>query len=117
MSDLLWSDPEDHIEWEPSPRGCGWLFGPNPVKNFLYENNMRLVARSHQLVNSGYSYIFDSTLVTVWSAPNYCNRCGNMAAILQVDEELNITEEIFFASKPRPRDKEEEAKIEMNYFL
>ena len=42
-------------------------------------------------------FCFDKQLVTVWSAPNYCYRCGNVASILQLDENLDAKIELFDA--------------------
>lgn len=41
--------------------------------------------------------MFDETLVTVWSAPNYCYRCGNVASILSIDADGNRDFKIFEA--------------------
>jgi len=103
MCDLLWSDPEDIEGWGLSPRGAGFLFGGNVVKQFNHTNGLELIARAHQLVMEGYKYMFDKTLATVWSAPNYCYRCGNVAAILELDESRNANFKIFEAAPQEAR--------------
>lgn len=86
--DLVWSDPEDIQEpWQVSPRGAGFLFGARVTDEFNYVNKLGLIARAHQLVMQGKKYHFNKNLVTVWSAPNYCYRCGNVAAILTIGED------------------------------
>jgi serine/threonine-protein phosphatase 6 catalytic subunit len=96
--DLMWADPEDIETWAMSPRGAGWIFGSRVTAEFNRINDLELVARAHQLVMDGFKYWFkEQSLVTVWSAPNYCYRCGNVASILNVNQNLERSFDIFHA--------------------
>ncbi|RKU43348.1 sporulation-induced protein [Coniochaeta pulveracea] len=96
--DLVWSDPEDIDTWAVSPRGAGWLFGDKVATEFNHVNGLKTIARAHQLVNEGYKFHFpEKSVVTVWSAPNYCYRCGNVASIMTVDKSLETKFSIFSA--------------------
>ena len=39
---------------------------------------------------SGSKLMHDNSIVTVWSAPNYCYRCGNVASVFRVDDLLAL---------------------------
>jgi len=116
MCDLLWSDPDDIEGWGLSPRGAGYLFGGSVTKEFTRHNKLDLIARAHQLVMEGYKKMFDNTIVTVWSAPNYCYRCGNVASVLQLDDNLNQEYKVFEAAPQDSRAFPAKA-ASMQYFL
>ena len=86
----MWSDPDsDTSGFKYSNRGAGYMFGGDVVERFLHANNCIRIYRAHQLCQEGFAEFFDGKLATVWSAPNYCYRFGNLASILELDEKLN----------------------------
>jgi serine/threonine-protein phosphatase 4 catalytic subunit len=117
MSDILWSDPDLEVKhFQMSPRGAGFLFGEEEVKKFNQANNIELIARAHQLIQEGYQFMFENGLVTVWSAPNYCYRCGNDASVMEFDEHMNRAFKIFEAC-PQDARKEPDRRPAPEYFL
>lgn len=71
LTDLLWSDPANIKNWGPnSDRGVSWCFGKPVVARFLKRNNLDLVCRSHTVVEGGYEFFGNQSLVTIFSAPN-----------------------------------------------
>uniref|UniRef100_A0A0N4ZWT0 Serine/threonine-protein phosphatase n=1 Tax=Parastrongyloides trichosuri TaxID=131310 RepID=A0A0N4ZWT0_PARTI len=100
MCDLLWSDPDDRGGWGISPRGAGYTFGQDISETFNHSNKLTLISRAHQLVMEGYNWAHERNVVTVFSAPNYCYRCGNQASIVEMDDELRY---VFVQFDPAPR--------------
>lgn len=73
LNDLLWSDPSDTaLDWEDNERGVSYCFGKAIINEFLARYDMDLICRAHMVVEDGYEFWNDRTLVTVFSAPNYC---------------------------------------------
>ncbi|XP_016992536.2 serine/threonine-protein phosphatase 4 catalytic subunit [Drosophila takahashii] len=107
IADLLWSDPQEASGWTASPRGHGQLFGGDVVEEFSRRNGVTLICRAHQLAQDGFRWHFNKQLVTIWSAPNYCYRCGNKAAFLRVNSGEDYAFEVFEAqalhTKPQPK--------------
>lgn len=96
---LLWSDPSESVsDWKRSNRRAGYLFNRRLTNEFLQQNGLQMVVRSHELVD-GYKKMFNDKLVTVWGAPNYCYLSGNRGSCLRVESgEVDV----YFVYDPMP---------------
>jgi serine/threonine-protein phosphatase PP1 catalytic subunit len=65
-----------------------YTFSKEVVQQFLHKLNIDLICRAHQVVEDGYEFFADKSLITIFSAPDYCYEYGNAAAIMKVDENL-----------------------------
>jgi len=121
ICDFLWSDPFEEEEGGDSDgdeneatswfgynetRQCSYIYGLDAVKHFLEENNLTSVIRAHEAQVDGYKMhmINESTgiprVITIFSAPNYCDVYNNKAACLKFDNAvLNIKQ---FIASPHP---------------
>eukprot|EP00899_Mesostigma_viride_P022497 jgi/Mesvir1/3431/Mv11929-RA.1 len=124
-SDVLWSDPSQQPGLRSnSLRGVGLFYGPDCTQQFLTENGLRLVVRSHegpdarerrpemQSMEGGFAIdhsVAAGALVTLFSAPDYPQfqageRGNNRAAFLVLRAPDYCTPHFtqFEAVKPRP---------------
>ena len=89
LCDLLWSDPDKMANgWGGNERGVSVTFNENIVNKMIEDLDIDLICRAHQVVEKGYEFFADKKLVTVFSAPNYCNQFDNAGAMMLVDENL-----------------------------
>lgn len=88
MAEMLWSDPQEANGWGPSKRGIGVSFGPDVTQRFLENNSLDLVVRSHEMKEEGYEVSANGRLITIFSAPNYCDTMGNKGAFITFDHKM-----------------------------
>lgn len=88
--DMLWSDPvldnsdtqnrvNEHREH--LAQGTIMRFGTDRITQFLNENNLQIIVRSHEPVIEGAEEFGNSSLYTIFSCTDYCGITNNDAAI------------------------------------
>lgn len=112
--DLMWADPSSKYDENSSKekdftenyeRGCSYMYSYNAVTKFLQRNNLLSIIRAHQAQDKGYRMYAATaqsfpSVISLFSAPNYCGTYGNKAAILKYDvSTMNIRQ---FSSQPEP---------------
>ncbi|GME95970.1 unnamed protein product [Ambrosiozyma monospora] len=111
--DLMWADPAENYDTDESrelykpnyERGCSFMFTFKAVCKFLQQNNLLCVIRAHQAQDSGYRMYKKTqqqfpSVITLFSAPNYCGTYGNKAAVLKYESMvMNIRQ---FSNQPEP---------------
>jgi len=83
MADLLWSDFVNEDGRHPSKRGVSLAMGPDLAAKFLESNKLKMLVRGHEMKEEGYEIQRGGKVVTVFSAPNYCDQGGNKGAFVK----------------------------------
>lgn len=102
---MLWADPVDNdagysevIYKNNEVRGCSFFFGQNAVNKFLEANNLLSVIRAHEAQLEGFKmHRWNGpsdfpVVITLFSAPNYCDVYNNKGAIIKFNvlSQLNL---------------------------
>jgi diadenosine tetraphosphatase ApaH/serine/threonine PP2A family protein phosphatase len=97
---LLWADPvTQNVKYGLATRCDVPTYGRIAVREFLQQNNLKLILRGHQCVN-GVQLTTGFPVITVFSASNYRHAPPNDAGVLWIDSHGKL-ERITFPPLPR----------------
>ena len=86
LEEILWNDPTEDpvIEYAPSPRGAGYLWGEAVTRIFIEKTGLGYIVRGHEPAWEGYKLNHGSRVITIFSrrGPPYYNA---YAAALVID--------------------------------
>lgn len=86
LEEILWNDPTEDpgIEYAPSPRGAGYLWGESVTRIFIEKTGIGHIVRGHEPAWEGYKLNHGSRVITIFSrkGPPYYNA---YAAALVID--------------------------------
>ncbi|MGC9009421.1 MAG: metallophosphoesterase family protein [Sulfolobales archaeon] len=90
LEEILWNDPlrgYEDIDYLPSPRGAGYLWGINITKEFLRKTGLRFIVRGHEPAASGYMLDHDNKVLTLFSrlGEPYFNAYAAIADLGNID--------------------------------
>ena len=106
--DAVWSDPSQDENNELSQTKIAYgvknavKFGPDRLKDFLKENNLTMMIRSHECVADGFERIWNGLLTTVFSATDYCGKYTNLAAVIVFRKNLEVTPKVIYPLSVTP---------------
>jgi serine/threonine-protein phosphatase 5 len=63
--------------------------------------NIELLVRSHEVKDAGYEVEADGKVITIFSAPNYCDQMGNKGALIKFKGDEMIPKFVQFTAVVR----------------
>jgi diadenosine tetraphosphatase ApaH/serine/threonine PP2A family protein phosphatase len=103
--DILWSDPTENDTEKGiqantirDPNGTGNIvkFGPDKVQEFLKKNQLTMILRGHECVMDGFERFAAGSLITVFSATDYCGRHKNAGAVIFITKLCELIPKLIY---------------------